>query len=331
MTPKESIPQKKRMDSNEWDYPGGVAMKTYIQKYILQIIPVLFIISSAIFVLIYVTGDPVALMLSESATPQQIAELREALGLNRPFYVQYGIYMMNLLQGNFGTSYVFNQDALSLVLERLPLTLLLGAVSVLFAVIISIPLGVLSAVKKNTFVDLFITGFSVLGKAIPNFWLAIMLILMLAILFPVFPVSGHGTWKHLILPAITLGTNAAAEITRLVRSSMLDVLEQDYIRTARSKGVSTYILLFRHAFRNCLIPVITIMAMQISGIVGGAIITETVFAWPGMGQLLVRSVNARDMAVVQAVVFVSALAIIIMNFLADLTYRLIDPRIKYVK
>jgi len=304
-------------------------LRQYIVKYLLQVIPVMFIISSVIFVLIYMTGDPVALMLSESATPQQIAELREALGLNEPFYVQYGKYMLNLLQGDFGKSYVFQQDALSLVLERLPLTLELGAVSVILAIVLSIPLGIYSAVKKNTFADLIITGISVLGKAVPNFWLGIMLILVLSIMFPIFPVSGHGSWLHLILPAITLGTNAMAEITRLVRSSMLEVLNQDYIRTAKSKGLSAIIVVFRHGFRNCLIPVITVMAMQISGIVGGAIITETIFAWPGMGQLLVRSVNVRDMAVVQAAVFVSAIAIILMNFLADIAYRFIDPRIKY--
>ncbi|HZG87440.1 ABC transporter permease [Paenibacillus sp.] len=304
-------------------------MKQYALKYLLQVIPVLFIISTLIFVLMYMTGDPVSLMLAESATPQQIAELREALGLNRPFYVQYGIYMMNLLQGDFGTSYVYQQDALSLVLERLPLTLLLGAVSVFFAILISIPLGIMSAVKKNTFVDLIITGVSVLGRALPNFWLAIMLILLFSVMMPLFPVSGHGTWKHLVLPAITLGSGATAEITRLIRSSMLDVLSQDYIRTAKSKGVSETIVVYRHAFRNCLIPVITIIAMQVSGIVGGSIIAETIFAWPGMGQLLVKSLNVRDMSVVQAAVFVSAVAIILMNFLADLTYRWIDPRIKY--
>ncbi|WP_213412491.1 ABC transporter permease [Xylanibacillus composti] len=304
-------------------------MKIYVLKYAFQIIPVLFIISSVIFILIFVTGDPVALMLAETATPEQIEGLREALGLNRPLYEQYGMYMWNLVQGNFGTSYVFQQDALSLVLERLPLTLQLGAASMVFALVMAIPLGIFSAMRKNTFVDLIITGTSVLGKAVPNFWLAIMLILVFSITLSLFPVSGHGTWMHLILPAVTLGSNTAAEITRLIRSSMLDVLSQDYIRTAKSKGVSSFTIIFRHAFRNCLIPVVTILAMQMQWVVGGAIITEAIFAWPGMGQLLVSSINVRDMSVVQAVVIVSALAIILMNFLADITYRLIDPRIKY--
>lgn len=304
-------------------------MRNYIIKYLLQIIPVLFIISFVIFVLIYLSGDPVALMISDNASPEQIADLREALGLNRPFYIQYGIYLMNLIQGDFGTSFLYQQDALAVVLERLPATILLGSISVIVAILISIPLGILSAIKRNTFIDLFISGFSVAGKAIPNFWLGIMLILLFSITLGMLPVSGKGTWLHLILPAITLGTGASAEITRLIRSSMLDVLKQDYVRTAKSKGLSNHVVIFRHAFRNCLIPVVTIMAAQISGIVGGAVITETVFAWPGIGQLLVRAISVRDMSVVQAVVFVSASAIILMNFLADMTYRFIDPRIKY--
>ncbi|MGQ4665478.1 ABC transporter permease [Metabacillus halosaccharovorans] len=304
-------------------------MRNYIIKYLLQFIPVLLIISFVVFVLIYLSGDPVALLISDNATPQQIEELRESLGLNEPFYVQYGIYLMNMIQGDFGTSYVYQEDALSIVLDRLPATILLGSVSMIFAILLSVPLGILSAIKRNSYIDLFISGFSVAGKAIPNFWQGIMLILVFSIILGMFPVSGDGSWKHLILPAITLGSSAAAEITRLIRSSMLDVLNQDYVRTAKSKGVPGHFVIFRHAFRNCLIPVITIMAAQISGIVGGAVITETVFAWPGMGQLLVKAISVRDMAVVQAVVFVSAFAILLMNFLADITYRLTDPRIKY--
>ncbi|WP_026560427.1 ABC transporter permease [Bacillus sp. J37] len=304
-------------------------MRNYIIKYLLQFIPVLLIISFVVFVLIYLSGDPVALLISDNATPQQIEELRESLGLNEPFYVQYGIYLMNMIQGDFGTSYVYQEEALSIVLDRLPATILLGSVSMIFAILLSVPLGILSAIKRNSYIDLIISGFSVAGKAIPNFWQGIMLILVFSIILGMFPVSGDGSWKHLILPAITLGSSAAAEITRLIRSSMLDVLNQDYVRTAKSKGIPGHFVIIRHAFRNCLIPVITIMAAQISGIVGGAVITETVFAWPGMGQLLVKAISVRDMAVVQAVVFVSAFAILLMNFLADITYRLTDPRIKY--
>lgn len=304
-------------------------MKRYIFKYVLQVIPVLFIISFIVFFLIYIAGDPVALMISDNASPQQIEELRESLGLNQPFYVQYALYMKDLLQGDFGVSFSYQQDALQIVLEKLPNTLLLGSVSMLFAVAIAIPLGILSATRQNTFLDLLISGASVIGKAIPNFWLAIMLILIFSVTFQLFPVSGSGSMLHLILPALTLATGTAAELTRLIRSNMLDVLGQDYIRTARSKGMSQLLVTYRHAFRNCLAPVITITAMQASVIVSGAIITETVFAWPGMGQLLVKAISLRDMAIVQAVVFVSAFAIILLNFIADMAYRFIDPRIKY--
>lgn len=304
-------------------------MRNYILKYALQVIPVLIIISFIVFFLIYIAGDPVALMISDNASPQQIAELRESLGLNKPFYVQYGLYMKDLLQGNFGTSFSYQQDALKIVLEKLPNTLLLGSVSMLIAVAIAIPLGIMSATRQNTFLDLLISGASVIGKAIPNFWLAIMLILIFSVTLQLFPVSGSGTMLHLVLPAFTLATGTAAELTRLIRSNMLDVLGQDYVRTAKSKGMSRTLITYRHAFRNCLAPVITITAMQASVIVSGAIITETVFAWPGMGQLLVKAISLRDMAIVQAVVFVSAFAIILLNFMADMAYRFIDPRIKY--
>lgn len=304
-------------------------MRRYLIKYLLQIIPVLFIISFIVFALVYLAGDPVSLMLPEEATPQQVETLREALGLNEPFYVQYGIFLQNMIHGDFGSSFTYHQDALQLVLERLPKTLLLGASAIAVAVVMAIPLGILSALKRNTVLDLFITGFSVLGKAMPSFWQGIMLILLFAVTIHLFPVSGSGSWKHLVLPALTLGTGAAAEMTRLVRSRMIEVLSQDYIRTARGKGVPDFVVIFRHAFKNCLIPVITVLATQMSGIVGGALITETIFAWPGMGQLLVRAISARDMSVVQAVVMVSAVAIIVMNFVADLLYRFIDPRIQY--
>lgn len=282
-----------------------------------------------VFVLVYMAGDPVALMLPEDASEADREALREALGLNKPFLVQFVTFLSNLITGNFGTSFRYNQEALPLVLERLPATFELATASMIVAIIIAIPLGVYSARKRNSFVDLFITGGSVLGKAMPNFWLGIMLILLLAVNYQVFPVSGRGTIAHLILPAITLGTGIAAEMTRLIRSSMLEILNQDYIRTAKSKGVSDSKVVFVHAFRNSLIPVVTIMGLQISSLVSGALITETVFSWPGLGLLLVQAVNGRDMAIVQAAVFVIAVLVIVINLLTDLIYRLLDPRINY--
>ncbi|MDH5161993.1 ABC transporter permease [Heyndrickxia sp. FSL K6-6286] len=304
-------------------------MKKYLVKRLLQIIPVLFIITFVVFVLVYLAGDPVALMLPEDASEADREALRTALGLNEPFLYQYFHFIGDLIQGNFGTSFRYHQEALPLVLERLPATFELAAASMLIAIIIAIPLGIFSAQKRNSFVDLFITGGSVLGKAMPSFWLGIMLILMLAVNYQIFPVSGRGTWAHLILPAITLGTGVAAEMTRLVRSSMLDILNQDYIRTAKSKGVSDTLVVYKHAFRNSLIPVVTITSLQVTHLVSGALITETVFSWPGLGQLLVQAVNGRDMAVVQAAVFVIAILVILINLITDLIYRLLDPRINY--
>lgn len=274
-------------------------------------------------------GDPVALMLPEDASESDREALRTALGLNDPFFIQYIRFLIDLGQGNFGTSFRYNQAALPLVLERLPATLELAAASMVIATLMAIPLGIYSARKQNSLVDLFITGGSVLGKAMPNFWLGILLILLFAVNTQVFPVSGRGTLMHLILPAITLGTGIAAEMTRLIRSSMLEILNQDYIRTAKSKGVSNSILVYKHAFRNSLIPVVTIMGLQISHLVSGALITESVFSWPGLGQLLVQAVNGRDMAVVQAAVFIIAVLVIIVTLITDIIYRLLDPRIHY--
>ena len=304
-------------------------MIRFLLKRLLEFIPVLLIISFIVFTLVFVAGDPVALMLPEDASTEDIEQLKTALGLDKPFVVQYGKYIFNLLQGDFGKSFRYNIDALPLVLERLPATLELAAASMVIAIIIAIPLGVWSATKKNTSMDLLATGGAVIGKAMPNFWLGIMLILLFSVTLGWFPVSGRGTFSHLILPAITLGTGIAAEMTRLIRSSMVEILSQDYVRTAKSKGIRDFYVVYKHAFRNSLIPVVTITALQTSTLVGGALITETVFAWPGLGQLLIQAVNTRDMAIVQASVFIIAILVILMNLLADIVYRILDPRIKY--
>ncbi|AOM81521.1 ABC transporter permease [Salisediminibacterium beveridgei] len=304
-------------------------MKKFLLQRLLQLIPVLIIMTFIVFSLVYVAGDPVALMLPEEATTEDVARMQESLGLNEPFYKQYAIFLGNAVQGDFGESYRYNQDAMSIVLERLPATFELAIASMIFATLIAIPMGIWSATRRNTFIDLFITGGSVLGKAMPNFWLGIMFILILAVNTQIFPVSGRGTIMHVILPAFTLGTAVAAEMTRLTRSNMIEILQQDYVRTAKAKGIANGFVVYKHSFRNALIPVITIMALQTSTLVGGAIVTEQVFAWPGIGQLLVQAVNARDMAIVQAAVFIIALLVIGINLIADILYRLLDPRIKY--
>lgn len=304
-------------------------MRKYLVRQVLQIIPVLFIISFVVFALVYLAGDPVSLMLPEDASEADRQALREALGLDDPFIYQYFRFVGDLVSGNFGTSFRYHQEALPLVLERIPATFELAAAAMVVAVMMAVPLGIYSATKRNRFIDLLISGGAVLGKAMPNFWFGIMLILLLAVKYKLFPVSGRGTLAHLILPAITLGTGIAAEMTRLIRSSMLEILHQDYIRTAKSKGLSDLLVVYKHAFRNSLIPVVTITSLQMAYLVSGALITETVFSWPGLGQLLVQAVNGRDMAVVQAAVIVIAILVILINIVTDVIYRLLDPRIKY--
>ncbi|MCR8631880.1 ABC transporter permease [Paenibacillus radicis (ex Xue et al. 2023)] len=304
-------------------------MRQFLLKSIIQVIPVLFMISIIVFLLVHVSGDPVSLMLPDTATDEDRRTLSIALGLDQPLISQYFSFLGNLLQGDFGKSFRYNEPALPIVLARLPATFELAFFAMVVATVIAIPLGIISATKRNSFWDVLATGAAVLGKAMPHFWLGIMFILLFSVKLGIFPVSGRGTFAHLILPAFTLGTGIAAEMTRLIRSSMLEILGQDYIRTARSKGLGEKIVIYKHAFRNSLIPVVTIMALQISSLISGALITEAIFAWPGMGQLIVQAVNTRDMAIVQAAVFVIAILVIASNMLADLVYRLLDPRIKF--
>lgn len=292
-------------------------------------IPVLFLITVIVFILVRVTGDPVALMLPETATEQDRLELTKALGLDEPLYVQYGVFIKSAVQGDFGISYHYGQQALPLVLERIPASFELAFVAMLFSTLVAIPLGILSALKRNSFLDLIISGISVLGKAMPNFWVGIMVILLFSVILGIFPVSGRGGFSHIILPAFTLGVGLFAQMTRLIRANMLEILNQDYIRTARSKGIMEMVVVGRHALRNGLISVVTVMSLQFTSLISGALITETVFAWPGLGQLLVTAVNNKDMAIIQASVFIIAILVILINLLTDIIYRFLDPRIKY--
>ena len=304
-------------------------MARYLLKRVIQIIPVLLILTFIIFCLVYVAGDPVALMLPPEAGEEAKAALREALGLNKPFLEQFFIYLGNLLRGNFGVSYQYNRDALSLVLERMPYSLQLASVSLLASVVIGIVLGIAAAQFRNTPFDLLVNGFAALGQAMPGFWVAIMLILVFAVNLHVLPVSGADSWKSLVLPAATLTLLTSAKIIPLIRSNMIEVMQQDYIRTARGKGLSRGKVIFKHAFKNTLVPVITIIAMQLPTLIGGALITETIFAWPGLGMLIYRGVANLDMTVVQAGVMAVAVITILANLISDVAYCLIDPTIKY--
>jgi peptide/nickel transport system permease protein len=305
-------------------------MLAYIVRRLLQMIPVIFGITLIVFVLLRVSGDPVTLMLPEDATTQQIEQLRESLGLDRPILEQYVIFLGNMLQGDFGRSIRYgNQPVLPIVLERLPATLQLTVAAMVVAVLISLPAGVIAALNRNRWPDYSATSFAILGEAMPNFWLGIMLILIFAVQLGWFPVSGRGGFSHLILPALTLGTALAALLTRLMRSSLLEVLGQDYVRTARAKGLQPRLVLLKHAMRNALLAYVTVLGLQVASLMAGAVVTEQVFAWPGIGLLAIQAINSRDMAVVQAVVIVASLIVMTANLLVDLLYAVIDPRIQY--
>jgi peptide/nickel transport system permease protein len=305
-------------------------MTSYILRRLLQMIPVIFGITLIVFVLVRVSGDPVVLLLPEEATREQITQLREALGLDRSIPEQYLIYMRDLIRGDFGTSLRYtNQPALPIVLERLPATLQLTLAALLVAVVVSFPAGIIAATNRNRWPDAGATGFAVLGEAMPNFWLGIMLILVFGVQLGWLPVSGRGGLESLILPAVTLGTALAALLTRLMRSSLLEVLNQDYVRTATAKGLRRRMVLIKHAVRNALLAYVTVLGLQVASLMAGAVVTEQVFAWPGIGLLAIQAINSRDMAVIQAVVVVAALIVMVANLLVDVLYALIDPRITY--
>lgn len=304
-------------------------MLQYLLNRILHAGLLLFVVTAVVFVLLNVVGNPVRLLLPEDADEVEIQRLTQAMGLDKPLHVRYARYMANLLRGDFGYSWRYNTPAGELVIERIPVTLKVAASALLFAVAMAIPLGMISAVRRNTWIDLAATALAVIGQAMPNFWLGIMLILVVATQWKLTPVSGYETWRHLILPTITLGTGLAGVLTRLTRSSLLEVLQQDYIRTAQAKGLSYRVVLFRHALRNALIPVVTVLGLQLASLLEGSVIVETVFAIPGMGRLAVQAVTTLDFNVVQAVVIFSVLVIILANLLVDLLYTLIDPRIRY--
>jgi peptide/nickel transport system permease protein len=305
-------------------------MTAYILRRLLQMIPVVLGITLIVFVLVRISGDPVRLMLPEDAEQWQVEALREALGLDRPMPVQYVMYLRDLLRGDFGTSLRYtNQDALPIVLERLPATLQLTLAALFVAVVISFPLGIIAAVYRNRWPDVFSTSFAVLGQAMPNFWLGIMLILVFAVFLGWLPVSGRSGLASYVLPAITLGTALAALLTRLMRSSLLEVLNQDYVRTATAKGLQRRIVLLKHAVRNALLAYVTVLGLQVATLMAGAVVTEQVFAWPGIGLLAIQAINSRDMPIIQGVVVVAALIVMTANLVVDVLYALIDPRISY--
>jgi peptide/nickel transport system permease protein len=305
-------------------------MTAYIVRRLLQAILVLFGVTIIVFILVQLSGDPVLLMLSgTAATEQDLQELRQELGYNDPAVVQYLRYIGGVLSGDMGNSLRFKRPALDLVLERLAATALLAVAALVFAVVVAIPIGVLSAVKRNSWIDHFGMVLALLGQSLPLFWLGIMLVLIFAVRLRWFPASGIGSWQHLILPMITLGAYPMARIARLTRSSMLDVINEDYIMTARAKGLKGLTVVVRHALRNAALPVVTIIGLMFGTLMAGAVITETIFAWPGVGLLTIQAIQNRDFPLVQAAVLVVSITFVFVNLGVDLLYAYIDPRIKY--
>ncbi len=305
-------------------------MTAYLIRRLWQSILVLLGVSVIVFMLVQLAGDPVLLMLAgTAATEQDLQQLREELGYNDSPLVQYFRYLGHVVQGDLGNSLRFKRPALNLVWERLGATALLAVTSLIFALLVAIPVGVLSAIKRHTWLDHLGMLLALLGQSLPLFWLGIMLVLVFAVQLRWFPVSGIGSWQHLVLPTLTLGAYPMARIARLMRSSMLEVINEDYITTARAKGLSGLAIIMRHAMRNAALPVITIVGLMFGTLMGGAVITETIFAWPGVGLLTIQAIQNRDFPLVQAAVLVISVTFVFANLAVDLLYAYIDPRIRY--
>lgn len=328
-----------------------------LKRRILGAIPVILGISFLIFLLMHIApGDPVVLLLGEDATPEEIARTRHDWGLDQPLIVQYWDFLSRAVQGDFGKSLKFNEPVINLVKERLPATIELGIASLVVAILISVPLGVYSAIKHNSLLDHAGMSVALIGVSLPNFWLGIMLIYFLGGQLNLLPVAGRieyginiqpithlylvdslltgnfaGFWsafKHLLMPAITLGTSLAAIVTRIARSSVLEVMRQDFIMTARAKGLSEKTVIWRHILRNAMITLVTILGLQLGALLSGSVITETVFSFPGIGDLLIQSISVRDYKLTQVLILFFAVMYFAVNLLVDLLYTVIDPRIR---
>lgn len=304
-------------------------MQQYILSRLLQLIVTLFIVSLIVFMLVRLKGDPVTTMAPPTFSEEQKQALREAWGFDKPILEQYYIFITKALTGDFGQSVQARRPAMELVIERLGWTYLLAFSAAAIGLVIAIPLGVISAVKRNSIVDLGTTAAASVGMAMPSFWLGLMFILFFSARLRLLPAFGALEPAAIILPAFTLGVGMAARLSRLTRSSMLETLNTDYVRTAYSKGLRSRTVLIGHALRNAWIPIVTAFGLQLGWLLGGVIIVETVFSWPGLGRLMIEAINVRDITVVQAGLFWFALSFMLINLLVDICYTFLDPRIRY--
>ena len=304
-------------------------MTQYIIRRILQMIPITLGILTLIFSLIHlIPGDPAMQIAGEGARPEDVAHVRKSLGLDQPLWKQYVTYMTNLARGDLGRSFRTNESVAREIAARYPATMVLAFGSMLVALLVAFPLGIISAIYRNSWIDNLARFFALIGVSMPSFWFGPLLIIAFAINRTWFPVSGREGWRSLVLPSITMGLALSAILTRMIRVSLAEELNQLYVTTAVAKGVSRGKAIFRHALKNALIPVITILALQFGSLLTGAIITEQIFSWPGLGRLLIQSITTRDYPQVQASILVIALTYIFVNFISDLLYGVVDPRIK---
>ena len=305
-------------------------MRSYLLRRLGQAALTLAGVSLLVFVILRVIpGDPAKMLLPEGAPQSAVDALNRELGLREPIWVQYGIFLRSVVRGDFGQSFQYRAPALQVVVERAPATIQLAFAAMLLTVLVGVSLGVLAAVRRGTGYDYAGTVLAVLGQSLPNFWLGIMLILLFGVTLRWLPTSGFQGWSYLVLPSITLAAFPTALVARLTRSSLLEILGQEYVRTGRAKGLSERAVIWRHALRNAMIPLLTVLGLQIGTLLGGAVITESIFAWPGMGKLVVDAIFFRDFPVVQTVLIISATIFVVINLLIDLLYTVLDPRIRY--
>ncbi|MBI3458307.1 MAG: ABC transporter permease [Candidatus Rokubacteria bacterium] len=305
-------------------------MKSYLVRRLSHSAVTLAGVSVLVFVILRVVpGDPAKMLLPEGAPHSAVEELNRQLGLREPLWVQYGIFLRSVVRGDFGQSFQYRAPALQVVVERLPATLDLTLAAMVLTIAFGVSIGIVAAVRQGTGYDYTSTVLAVLGQSLPNFWLGIMLVLLFGVTLRWLPTSGFHGWQHLVLPSITLAAFPTALVARLTRSSMLEILHRDYIRTGRAKGLAERIVVLRHALKNATIPVLTVIGLQIGTLLGGAVITESVFAWPGMGKLVVDAIFFRDFPVVQTILILSATIFVAINLLVDVLYTFLDPRIRY--
>ena len=303
-------------------------MYRYFLQKLIDLVLTMLLVSTFVFVVLRLTGDPVSMVLPPEASEEMVAQMRHTLGLDAPLYIQYARFLVNAIQGDMGNSLHYHQPAIDLISSALPATIQLASAAMVLTIAIALPLGMLAAVYHNSWLDRLVLVLTLFGQSIPFFWFGLILIIVFAVDLGWVPTSGHGSPKQLILPAITLATYAIAQVARIVRASMLDALNQNYVRTARAKGLRESTVLGVHVLKNAAIPIVTIVGLHFGILLGGTVVTETIFAWPGLGRLIVNGISLRDFPVVQAAVLYLAMIFVLINTLVDISYGFLDPTIR---